>query len=978
MRPDKATSFQTTLNIANKELKLFFASPIGYLFIAVFVAATLFIFFWVESFFARNISDVRPMFEWMPILLIFLSAALTMRMWSEERRSGTLEHVVTLPVSTWQFVLGKFTACKTLLAIALLLTLPIPITVSLIGNLDWGPVISGYVATILLGCAYIAIGLFVSARSDNQIVSLIISVLLCGSFYLLGSGVFTNLLGNAGASLLHMLGTGSRFESITRGVLDIRDFYYYISITLFFLLLNRYSLEKNRWADDAENGTHHRWRLATGLALANIIALNFILAPLTMLRIDTTQGQIYSISDATRGYLQQLQEPLIIRGYFSEKTHPLLAPLVPQVNNLLQEYAAESHGNVRVEIVDPASDPKIEEEAGSKYGIKPVPFRVSDRYESAVVNSYFNILIEYGDEYKVLSFNDMIEVKARSESDIDVRLRNPEYDITNAIKKVLYAYQAGGNLFDSINTPVKLSAYISPDSQLPQALTEFNAVIREELAKRVAESRGKFTFEFIDPTANGGQVAQDIEQNYGFLPMASSLFDDNTFYYYLVLQSESDLAIQLSLPEDFTADAFDRALDAGLKRFASGFTKTIGFVAPQANPYAAQMGQPAPATFTSLQQSLNENATTKTTDLSTGKVPEDIDLLMVMAPENLDEKSVFALDQYLMKGGTVVMATSPFKANFNQSSINAADYQSGLADWLSFQGVDIQKRLVLDPQSSAFPIPVPRQVGMFTVQEMMLVDYPFFAEVREQGLNQDSPVTSGLVQLTVPWASPIALNGSKNAKREVLKLVETSAGSWLSSSTDISPKANPDGSQGFAPGAAAGAQLVAAAITGRFDSYYAGKESPLLKDPVTPEGDESATPEDQQETEVIGSVIEHSPESARLVVISSNSFAEEAVLRMLGSMAGTSYVNPLQMMVNIADWSLDDEGLLSIRSRGHFNRTLPPMEDATRETWEMVNYVLAVFGLISVYLAVLWRKQMRSARYQKLLATIPSSSTQEQ
>ncbi|MBX2858609.1 MAG: ABC transporter permease subunit, partial [Cellvibrionaceae bacterium] len=178
MSPKSQSQFNQQLSIAYKELNLFFASPIGYLFLAVYVSITLFIFFWGESFFARNIADVRPMFEWMPLILIFLCSALTMRMWSEERRNGTLEHVLTLPVNTWQFVVGKFSACQLVLILALLLTLPLPLTISMIANLDWGPVISGYIATVTLGAAYIAIGLYVSSRSDNQIVSLILTCLL--------------------------------------------------------------------------------------------------------------------------------------------------------------------------------------------------------------------------------------------------------------------------------------------------------------------------------------------------------------------------------------------------------------------------------------------------------------------------------------------------------------------------------------------------------------------------------------------------------------------------------------------------------------------------------------------------------------------------------------------------------------------------------------------------------------------------------
>jgi ABC-2 type transport system permease protein len=219
-------NYASIKRIAAKELSLFFSSPIGYLFLAVFLAITLFVFFWGEAFFARNIADVRPMFEWLPLLLLFLCGALTMRMWSEERRSGTLEFVSTVPVTTWSFVLGKFFACWLLLGIALLLTLPLPVTAAYLGNLDWGPVLAGYLAAMLLGGAYIAIGLTISARSDNQIVSLILSTLACGALYLAGSPLLTDLAGNDFGVWLRGIGTGSRFESITRGVLDFRDLYY--------------------------------------------------------------------------------------------------------------------------------------------------------------------------------------------------------------------------------------------------------------------------------------------------------------------------------------------------------------------------------------------------------------------------------------------------------------------------------------------------------------------------------------------------------------------------------------------------------------------------------------------------------------------------------------------------------------------------------------------------------------------------------
>src|SRR5690606_19716014 len=290
--PHDARAWPLIRRIAAKETALFFASPIAYLFLAAFAAITLFVFFWGEAFFARNIADLRPLFEWMPVLLVFLASALTMRLWSDERRSGTLEHVLTQPVPLWQFVLGKFLACLGLLGVALLITLPLPLTVAVLGDLDWGPVLAGYLATFLLGGAYLSIGLFVSARSDNQIVSLISSVALCGFFYVLGSGTLTAFFGNEAGQWLRLLGTGSRFESITRGMIDFRDLYYYLSLMAVFLALNTYVLERERWAASGQE-RHQRWRAVTLLLVANVVGANLWLGQISALRLDATEGRQY-------------------------------------------------------------------------------------------------------------------------------------------------------------------------------------------------------------------------------------------------------------------------------------------------------------------------------------------------------------------------------------------------------------------------------------------------------------------------------------------------------------------------------------------------------------------------------------------------------------------------------------------------------------------------------------------------------------
>src|SRR4030042_1374732 len=168
--------WKQSLSIARKELSTYFGSPMALIFVGAFLVVPLFAFFWVDTFFARNIADIRPLFRWIPMLTIFLVAALTMRQWSEEQRSGTLEVLLTLPVQRIALVLGKFVAVMAMIGLALSLTLFLPITVSMLGKLDWGPVIGGYLAAVLMSAAYAAIGLFISSRTDNPIVSLLLPV----------------------------------------------------------------------------------------------------------------------------------------------------------------------------------------------------------------------------------------------------------------------------------------------------------------------------------------------------------------------------------------------------------------------------------------------------------------------------------------------------------------------------------------------------------------------------------------------------------------------------------------------------------------------------------------------------------------------------------------------------------------------------------------------------------------------------------
>ena len=258
-----------------------------------------------------------------------------------------------------------------------------------------------------------------------------------------------------------------------------------------------------------------------------------------------------------------------------------------------------------------------------------------------------------------------------------------------------------------------------------------------------------------------------------------------------------------------------------------------------------------------------------------------------------------------------------------------------------------------------------------------MLDYPYFSDVRANGLNQDNAITSDLPQATVAWASPIVVDLEKQSGRKITELLRSSEQSWLSDSTDVMPRIDNQKLSTFDPLGEPDSQLLGVISAGRFDSYFAGKPSPLLEDKTEQPEEKLASDSDTQamdqqsqdaEVEPVLSVIERSSESARIILLSSNDFLRDQVLQLAGATGRGEYLNTLQLLANSIDWSLEDTGLLSIRARGHFNRTLPPMEQRTRLFWEYLNYVLAAAALVLVAWVQRQRKKIRTRHTLSLLA----------
>src|SRR5207247_1150206 len=215
--------------ITKRELFAYFTSPLAYVFIVIFLLLCGFFTFMVGGFFERGeASLVRPFFDWHPWFYLFLVPAVGMRLWAEERRVGTIELLLTMPITTWQAIVGKFLASWIFLLLALLLTFPVIITVNYLGKPDNGVIFCGYIGSWLLAGSYLAISCITSAMTRNQVVSFIISVVICLFLILAGFPPVTRLIENATESarlvdLVAAFSVMTNFDVLQRGVLDTRD-----------------------------------------------------------------------------------------------------------------------------------------------------------------------------------------------------------------------------------------------------------------------------------------------------------------------------------------------------------------------------------------------------------------------------------------------------------------------------------------------------------------------------------------------------------------------------------------------------------------------------------------------------------------------------------------------------------------------------------------------------------------------------------
>jgi len=234
--------YKNTTTIVQRELAGYFGSPVAYVYIIIFLVLCGFFTFFVARFYEIGQADLGAFFQWHPWLYLFLVPAVAMRLWADERRSGTLELILTLPITLPELIIGKFVAAWLFIGVSLLLTFPIILTVSYLGNPDIGAIFSAYLGSFLMAGAFLSVGCMTSSLTRNQIISFILSVVLCLFLVMAGWTPVTDMFtGWAPVWLVDVVAGCSffpHFASMARGVIDIRDLLYFISLILLMLHAN--------------------------------------------------------------------------------------------------------------------------------------------------------------------------------------------------------------------------------------------------------------------------------------------------------------------------------------------------------------------------------------------------------------------------------------------------------------------------------------------------------------------------------------------------------------------------------------------------------------------------------------------------------------------------------------------------------------------------------------------------------------------
>ena len=410
--------FRNIKAVFKRELKAYFDSPVAYVFLVAFLVLVGFLTFGVAFFYERRQADLTPFFFWHPWVYLLLVPAATMGTWADERRAGTAEILLTLPMTAAEALVGKFLAAWAFVSIGLALTFPVVLTAGYLGSPDWGVVFCGYLGSFLLAGAAAATGVFASTLSRSSVIGFVVSLALLFALLLIGFDPVTTAVAKWGVPTALVDGLAAcslltHFTALQRGVVDFADLGYYAGVVVVMLAAAKLVTDGRRGASKGALGL-------VALAAA-VVAADVVLANLP-LRLDLTADRFYTLSDGPKAVLAKLDRDVTLKYYVSTSAADMpmqLKTYATRVENLLREYERAAKGRLVLEVYDPKPDSDAEEWA-QRYGVEP---QTVNPFGNPV---YFGVVAVCGDDETVLG-----ALSPRTESTL-------EYDLMRLVTRVAW------------------------------------------------------------------------------------------------------------------------------------------------------------------------------------------------------------------------------------------------------------------------------------------------------------------------------------------------------------------------------------------------------------------------------------------------------------------------------------------------------------------------------------------------------------